>query len=135
LAKARRTLNSTAKLALTRLRAAAASLTGTEESVSFGNPTLRVKGKVFAVIDRYHDRDCLWLRIETAERSELLKRCGWFASPYDPRQNALCCELDQFDWRSVRPLLRTSYGLACHEAGKGRNPKEAVTSVRFTAIG
>lgn len=121
MAKAPRTLNSTAKVAVTRLRAAAASLAGAEESVSFGNPTFRVNRKAFAVIDRYHDRDCLWLRVESAERARLLERCGWFASPYDPRRTALCCELDQFDWRSLRPLLRASFDLALRESGKARS--------------
>ena len=121
MAKAPRTLNSTANVAVTRLRAAAASLAGAEESVSFGNPTFRVNRKAFAVIDRYHDRDCLWLRVESVERERLLERCGWFASPYDPRRTALCCELDQFDWRSLRPLLRASYDLALRESSKARS--------------
>jgi len=121
LAKAPRTLTSAAKVALTRLRAAVWSLEGAEESLSFGNPTFRVNRKAFAIIDRYHDRDCLWLRIETAERATLLQRRGWFASPYDPRQNALCCELDQLDWRSLGPLLRASYRLARQGRGKDRS--------------
>jgi predicted DNA-binding protein (MmcQ/YjbR family) len=121
LAKAPRTLTAAAKVALTRLRAAVSSLESAEESLSFGNPTFRVDRRAFAVIDRYHDRDYLWLRIDTAARAKLLQRAGWIASPYDPRQKALCCELDQLDWRSLGPLLRASYRLARRGRGKERS--------------
>jgi hypothetical protein len=36
-------------------------------------------------------RDCLWLRVAASDRERLLKRRGWFPSPYDPRRTALCC--------------------------------------------
>jgi predicted DNA-binding protein (MmcQ/YjbR family) len=105
-------LRSSALLALARVRTAAAALADVEESRTFGNPTFRVKRKAFAVIDRYQDRDCLWLRVGAADRERFLQRRGWFPSPYDPHRTALCCALEQFDWRRLRTLLRMSYHLA-----------------------
>jgi hypothetical protein len=81
------------------------------EVKSFGHPTFTIRGSAFAVIDRYAGRDCLWLRIDPMNRAEFLKIPGWFASPYDPKSLALCCELDRFDWRRLGRLLRLSYQL------------------------
>jgi hypothetical protein len=112
MAKRARELTAPAIAALGRLRTAAGRLANVDESLTFGNPTFRVSRRAFAVIDRYQERDCLWLRIAAADRERLLKRRGWFPSPYDPHRNALCCALEHFDWRGLRPLLRASYHLA-----------------------
>jgi hypothetical protein len=98
--------------ALDRLRATAAKLADVEETTTFGNPTFKVRGRSIAVLDRYNGKCCLWLRIGIADRASWLEAPGWFASPYDPRNVALCCELDQFDWRRLGPLLAASYWLA-----------------------
>jgi hypothetical protein len=107
-----RELSSLAIVAVGRVRTAAGTLADAEESLTFGNPTFRVNRRAFAVVDRYQGRDCLWLRVAAADRERLLKRRGWFPSPYDPHRSALCCALEQFDWRRFRPLLRASYSLA-----------------------
>jgi predicted DNA-binding protein (MmcQ/YjbR family) len=107
-----RELTASALAALARVRKALAAMSNIEESASFGNPTFRINGKAFAVIDRYEERDCLWLRVAAPDREHLLERDGWFPSPYDPRQKALCCSLDRFDWRRLKPLLRASRDLA-----------------------
>jgi len=111
-AKRARELSSLAIVAVGRVRTAAGTLADAEESLTFGNPTFRVNRRAFAVVDRYQGRDCLWLRVAAADRERLLKRRGWFPSPYDPHRTALCCALEQFDWRRFRPLLRASYDLA-----------------------
>jgi YjbR protein len=111
-AKRARELTAQAIAALERLRIAASEFANVEESITFGNPTFRVNRRTFAVIDRYSGCDCLWLRVAASDRERLLKRRGWFVSPYDPRQTALCCALERFDWRRLRPLLRASYELA-----------------------
>ena len=45
-------------------------------------------------------------------RDEQLQQPGWFASPYDPRQRALCCPLDALDWSAVGPLVASAHRLA-----------------------
>ena len=111
MAKRARELTAPAISALGRLRTVAGILADVDESLAFGNPTFRVNRRAFAVVDRYRGRDCLWLRVAAADREGLLKRSGWFPSPYDPHQTALCCTLEQFDWGALRPLLHASYNL------------------------
>jgi predicted DNA-binding protein (MmcQ/YjbR family) len=111
-AKRARELSTSAVNTVARLKAASSSLAGVVETVTFGNPTFKVGGKAFAVIDRYNDQDCLWLRVAAHDRDILLKHRGWFPSPYDPKRAALCCALEQFDWRRMKLLLRKSYDLA-----------------------
>ena len=118
MAKRARELTAPAISALGRLRTVAGILADVDESLAFGNPTFRVNRRAFAVVDRYRGRDCLWLRVAAADRQPLLKRPGWFPSPYDPRRTALCCALEQFDWRRLRPLLRASYNLALSQQRK-----------------
>jgi hypothetical protein len=97
--------------ALARIRRAAAAFGDVEETLTFGNPTFKARGQAFAVLDRYGGRECLWMRVPAGERAEVLRRPGWFASPYDPHRQALCCDLKEFDWRRLGTRLRISYGL------------------------
>jgi predicted DNA-binding protein (MmcQ/YjbR family) len=119
-AKRLRELSPSATKAVVRLRAASESLAGVVETVTFGNPTFKVKQKTIAVVDRYDERECLWLRVSPNERELLLDQCGWFPSPYDPKRAALCCTLDAFDWRRLKPLLRQSYDLALSQGAASR---------------
>lgn len=98
--------------ALTRLRRLVRSYGNVNETPTFGNPTFKVGRRAFAVLDCYRGVACLWLRIDPFERATLLAQKGWFAAPYDPRQQALCVDLAAIDWRRIRPLLRMSYWLA-----------------------
>jgi predicted DNA-binding protein (MmcQ/YjbR family) len=107
-----RALSPQENLALERLRGIAGSLPGSVESVTFTHPTFKVAGRTFAVLDRYHGRECLWLRVDPMERAGLLAASGWFESPYDPRRTALCCDLESIDWRRMRALVRRSHALA-----------------------
>lgn len=118
MAKRPRKLSSAATAAVVRLREASALLPHVVETLTFGNPTFKVHQKAFAVLDRYSERDCLWLRVDPHDRENLLMQSGWFPSPYDPKCVALCCALEQFDWRRLKPLLRRSYDLALSGARK-----------------
>jgi hypothetical protein len=51
-AKRLRELSPSATKAVVRLRAASESLAGVVETVTFGNPTFKVKQKTIAVVDR-----------------------------------------------------------------------------------
>ncbi len=110
--KAPRPLSPQAKAALARLRALTNGWDRLEERLSFGHPAFRVRDKAFAVLDRYHDADCLWLLVPVAERAGLLATAGWFEAPYDPRRTALCVQLAAIDWRRIRARVRISYALA-----------------------
>jgi predicted DNA-binding protein (MmcQ/YjbR family) len=110
--RAPRALSSEASSALERLRRLCAGWKDLEESLTFGHPTLRVGGTAFAVLDRYRDSDCLWLKVPPDTRATLLATPGWFEAPYDPRRTALCVRLETIDWRRIRAHVRVSYALA-----------------------
>jgi predicted DNA-binding protein (MmcQ/YjbR family) len=118
--RAPRALSAAARAALARLQRLLAGWDGVELTTSFGHPTFRVAGAAFAVLDRYQESDCLWLKVPPAERDALLATPGWFAAPYDPRRTALCVRLEAIDWRRIRPRVRISYALA---AGSGRRSR------------
>ncbi len=104
--------------ALPHLRRLCAGLENVVEGLSYGNPTFRRGTKPFAILDRYKGTSCLWLLIDPVLREDQLRIEGWFASPYDPRQLALCCRLDAVEWEAASGLVRASYGLAMPRASK-----------------
>jgi hypothetical protein len=117
---ANRTPSPEAQAALQSLRTICRSLDEeVEETTSFGNPAFKCGRRVFAVLDRYDGADCLWLHVHFARREVLLGSPGWFPSPYDPMETALCCRLDAIDWRKIRPLVRESLEL-CRRPRKER---------------
>jgi predicted DNA-binding protein (MmcQ/YjbR family) len=122
LAKPPRDLSVPAAAALARLRRLCAGWDGLAESASFGHPTFRVRGKPFAVLDRYGGHDCLWLKVPPAGRASLLATPGWFPAPYDPRHTALCVRLEAIDWRRIRPQLQISYALVARQPARSRRP-------------
>jgi hypothetical protein len=104
--------------AVPRLRRLCAGLDNVTEGLSYDNPTFRRGPKPFAILDRYKGTSCLWLLIDPVLREDQLGIEGWFASPYDPRQLALCCRLDAVDWEAASRLVKASYGLAMPKANK-----------------
>jgi len=102
--------------ALSILRPICMALPGCVETLTFGNPTFKAKGKSFAVLDEYKGVSCLWLRVDPGRRQRLLDLPGWFPSPYDPREKALCCGLNDIDWRLAEGLVRESHRLAVSRA-------------------
>ena len=105
-------LGADTQAALTVLRPICMALPGSAETVTFGNPTFKASGKSFAVLDEYKGHACLWLRVDPGRRDELLGLPGWFKSPYDPRETALCCDLKHVDWTLAEGLATDSHRLA-----------------------
>jgi predicted DNA-binding protein (MmcQ/YjbR family) len=108
--------------ALAILRAICAALPDAVETLTFGHPTFKAGGKSFAVLDSYKGVDCLWLRIDPGRRDELLKQAGWFKSPYDPREEALCWDLRHVDWDKAEVLIHSSHQMAKHRVGSEAPP-------------
>jgi hypothetical protein len=102
-------MNDAIQAALQALRGICANLPDVTEGLSFGNPTFKVAGKSFAVLDSYKGTDCLWLRIDPGRRSEMLAESGWFKAPYDRREEALCWNLETVDWAIATSLIGDSY--------------------------
>lgn len=72
------------------------------------------------MLDSYKGVDCLWLRVDPGRHQELLKAPGWFKSPYDPREEALYCDLRTVDWAAAGPLVRYSYRMALPPARQAK---------------
>jgi len=123
MAKSPRLLSAHALKAREKIRATLKDLDDIEETTTYGNPTFKVGGRAFGVLDSYEGRDCLWMLVDAIERDQLLSERGWFPSPYDPRKTALCCYLDAIDWRRAKPLLRSSYEIARSSKSKRRPRK------------
>jgi len=113
-ARASRPLSSEIVEALPRIRQLCRRFDGCTETLSYGNPTFKRGKTSFLVLDRYKGQSCLWLLVDPVLRDEQLAVDGWFASPYDPRRTALCCDLNKLDWSSVETLIEASYNLAGH---------------------
>ena len=95
--------------ALERLRAACAGWPGIVETTSWGNPTFKANGRSFAVLDRYKGSDCIYVQCGAERRAALLGQEGWFAAPYDKKQQAACRVLEGLDWDEFLPVLREGY--------------------------
>ena len=95
--------------ALERLRALCGGWPGVSETTSWGNPTFKANGRTFAVLDRYRGDYCLFVHCAGERREALLAEPGWFAAPYDKKQQSLCRALEGLDWEAFSPILRESY--------------------------
>jgi hypothetical protein len=98
--------------ALYKLRLICRDLAPCEEASSYGNPAFMRGKKPFVILDRYRGQACLWLLIDPAVRDQQLLEAGWFPSPYDPRQLALCCALGSLDWTAAASLVVRAHDLA-----------------------
>jgi predicted DNA-binding protein (MmcQ/YjbR family) len=100
------------KTSLARLSKLCLAFPGTEESVSWGNPTFKANRKAFAVLDRYKSEECIWFRCPKSARAELLAQDGFFEAPYNKAKAALCRKTSRISWTEMRKLLRASYEAA-----------------------
>ena len=95
--------------ALERLRQECADWPGVTETTSWGNPTFKANGRTFAVLDHYRGDWCIHVHSKGDRRAALLAQDGWFAAPYDRKQQSLCRSVDGLDWDAFREVLRESY--------------------------
>lgn len=66
------------------VRARAGELPGTEASLCFGTPAIRVKGKFFYITDHYRDYPAILVRLSEIDGDQLadLLEMGWrFVAP------------------------------------------------------
>ena len=95
--------------ALARLREECAGWPGVAETTSWGNPTFKANKRSFAVLDHYRGQYCIYVQCAGERREQLLGREGYFAAPYDKKNQALCRQIDGLDWDEFRTVLRESY--------------------------
>ena len=95
---------------LRRLREICLRLPETVETVKWGNPTFVAGKKMFAVLDRYHDRWCIAFRAHPRKQAELIEQAGFFPAPYAAKHGWVCLDAEgKIDWPQVEELLVASY--------------------------
>jgi predicted DNA-binding protein (MmcQ/YjbR family) len=97
-----------------RLRAICLALPEAEERETWGAPTYRVRGKIFAMERRDDGRPSLWCKAPPGSREVLVGAdpARFFAPPYVGPKGWVGVRLDDGpDWGEVEALARRSYRL------------------------
>jgi len=98
-----------------RLRAICLALPETSEKVAWGEPTWRVKGKLFAQLDNHHhgaDHLAVWLPAPLGEQESLLflDPQRFFRPPYVGPRGWVGVRIDRGpDWKLVTSLVKQAY--------------------------
>ena len=97
-----------------RLRAICLSLPETAELEAWGDPTFRVRGKIFAMVKRGDGRESLWCKAPPGSQAILVEADPgrFFVPPYVGHKGWVGMRIDEGpDWTEVEHLVRRSYGL------------------------
>ena len=108
---------------LVRLRKLCLALPETHEVESHGEPTFRVKNKMFAMFanaTNHHGagRHGVWLKSTPAEQKQIVRAAPeqYFVPPYVGKSGWVGVWLDsQVDWEAVAEFVREAYKLAAPE--------------------
>lgn len=115
------------KDALDQLRAICLALPETTEAGGVGDPTFRVRNKIFAMRHPHKDRDSMWCKAERGFRDMLVQSEPerYFIPPYVGRHGWIGVWLDvELDWDFVSDLIHTSYRMTA--------PKRLIASLNQT---
>jgi predicted DNA-binding protein (MmcQ/YjbR family) len=102
---------------LERLRAICLALPETTEKVAWGEPTWRVKGKLFAQLDDHHhgaDHLAVWLPAPLGEQEAMIYMdpVRFFRPPYVGPRGWVGVRIDRRpDWALVAKLVERAYWL------------------------
>jgi len=116
-AKRRGTARRPRPTAVDRLRAICLALPDTTEKVAWGEPTWRVRGKLFAQLDDHHhgaDHLAVWLPAPLGEQEAMVLTDPerFFRPPYVGQRGWVGVRIDRRpDWSVVAQLVRQAYGL------------------------
>jgi|SRR5215471_15467952 len=105
-----------ARSPVARLRAICLALPETSEKIAWGEPTFRVRDKIFAQLDDHHhgaDRLAVWLPMPIGAQEGLVYAdpTRFFVPPYVGRRGWVGVRLDRRpNWSRVATLLREAYG-------------------------
>lgn len=97
-----------------RLRAICLGLPETTEKEAWGDPTFRVRDKIFAMEKRGDGRVSVWCKAPPGSQEVLIEADPerFFAPPYVGPKGWVGMRLDRDpDWAEVAVLVRRSYGL------------------------
>ena len=97
---------------LTHMREICLGLPECKETLKWGNPTFVAGKKMFAALDRYHDRWCIAFVSTLAEQKKLVAKPGFFLAPYSAKYGWVCKDAEgKVNWKEMKKLLLAGYRL------------------------
>lgn len=100
--------------AIEKLRRLCLALPEAEEHETWGDPTFRIRGRIFAMAKRGDGRISLWCKAAPGAQDMLIGADPdrFFVPPYVGAKGWIGMRLDRRpDWREVAGLVRRSYSL------------------------
>jgi predicted DNA-binding protein (MmcQ/YjbR family) len=98
--------------ALDRLRAICLALPEASEQGGVGDPSFKVRDKIFAMQHRLHERRSMWCKAPPGAQAVLLESAPrrFFVPPYVGQHGWIGVWLDvDLDWEEVADLVEESY--------------------------
>lgn len=112
---------------LKKLRKICLRLPEASEGITFGHPTFRVAGKMFAVLEEYKGELGICLKVGKLLQGVFLQDARFFRTPYIGKHGwvTLRVHAAPLHWIEVRQLVEGSYGMVAPEkpAKKGAGRK------------
>jgi predicted DNA-binding protein (MmcQ/YjbR family) len=107
---------------LERLRKICLALADVDEATTFGHPTFRVKGKMFAVLEEYKGELGICVKVEKELQGIFLDDSGFFRTPYIGKHGWVTLKVyaARLNWTEVKDLVRGSYRLVSAVAPKSK---------------
>jgi predicted DNA-binding protein (MmcQ/YjbR family) len=114
---------------LERLRKICMGLPGVAEGITFGHPTFRVHGKMFAVLEEYKGELGICVKVEKELQGIFLDDSRFFRTPYIGKYGWVTLKVyaARLNWTEVKGLVRGSHRLV---AATGPKPKTQTTLKR-----
>jgi predicted DNA-binding protein (MmcQ/YjbR family) len=106
---------------LKKLRKACLALPDTEEAVSFGHPTFRVRGgKIFAVLETYKGELGICVNVGKLMQGVFLDDPRFFRTPYIGKHGWVTLRVyaARLNWKEIGELVKESYLLAVRKPSK-----------------
>jgi predicted DNA-binding protein (MmcQ/YjbR family) len=107
---------------LERLRATCRALPAVEVTTTFGHPTFRVGGKMFAILEEYKGELGICIRVEKELQGIFLDDSRFFRTPYIGKHGWVTLKIysARLNWTEIKDLVRGSYRLVVAAAPKSR---------------
>jgi predicted DNA-binding protein (MmcQ/YjbR family) len=98
-----------AERTLHRLRAICLALPETRETSSWGHPNFKAGARTFVAFERVKGRASIAFRLDAADVERLLRRKGFFVTPYGRGLWVSLWADNAIDWTAVTELAERSY--------------------------
>jgi len=111
---------------LERLRKICLALADVDETITFGHPTFRVRGKMFAVLEEYKGELGICVKVEKELQGIFLDDSRFFRTPYIGKHGWVTLKVfaARLNWTEVKDLVRGSYRLVSATAPKSKGTME-----------